>query len=437
MLAALIVSLALVQGPAQESFFNKLFPKPTGLNGYEDFAKAADMARRLYIGTYQGWLPPERRPEPTPESEKSKEVKEIEAALEEDRDPKEEALQKRLEALNLLQVRTEESQMGVPIIQLVKVGLQKPVSKPSVDEDLFSFASGHMRQIGGLLSDTAYVQFSQGKSSLGFDSLATGLRFADATSPFGTMELLTSSGITSRMLGGFDQNLARLSVADLQKLPALCRSLLASNRLAETYAYEEAIQVREMDSIAKDFLTPGAEDIEDPTFKALAKEIKAMTPVQKKGFAAELRRRVHERFVVVQQELRKPEAEWIPPNEDERMEDPKTPNLSAVMDFIAAMVMPPRHAIATTYVRSRTQIRLLDLHSRVLAFRWIHNRLPANLAEAGVETASTYDSLSRTAFVYEVQTDRTYRLYSKGNATTGEVELRYIRPPSSPDNDKP
>ncbi|HSI73635.1 MAG TPA: hypothetical protein VK934_10715, partial [Fimbriimonas sp.] len=97
MLTALLMPLIAFQGEAPKSLYVALFPKPTGLNGYEEVSRAVDLARKLNLAIYQSWIPPERRPKPDPEGEKnvSKEIREFEAAFSPPKNPAVEALRTR------------------------------------------------------------------------------------------------------------------------------------------------------------------------------------------------------------------------------------------------------------------------------------------------------------------------------------------------------
>ena len=91
----------------------------------------------------------------------------------------------------------------------------------------------------------------------------------------------------------------------------------------------------------------------------------------------------------------------------------------------------------TRAARERTQLRLLRLASRVVAFRWEHDRLPTTLADAA-PAEEIADPLTGDKFRYTPMGDR-FRVFSKGVKATGEIDIKWVRgrgdgeqPPPSP-----
>jgi hypothetical protein len=74
-------------------------------------------------------------------------------------------------------------------------------------------------------------------------------------------------------------------------------------------------------------------------------------------------------------------------------------------------------------------MRLLDLHARILDYRWNNLKLPEQLADA-VPQALLFDPLSGQSFAYE-KTATGYSLFSRGVPETGKIELKYRRDPNA------
>jgi hypothetical protein len=62
-------------------------------------------------------------------------------------------------------------------------------------------------------------------------------------------------------------------------------------------------------------------------------------------------------------------------------------------------------------------------------YRWEHRQLPEDLAKLNRPDAVA-DPFGGGEFQYESRGGSLYRLYSKGNRLTGEIELNYRRPAS-------
>jgi hypothetical protein len=437
MVVSLVFALTMLSGGGQQSTFKRLFPTPTGANGYEEFARADDLMRELQIGIYQSWLPPERRPKPEPETKEQKEARAKDEEIFGKPDPKIEALRQRLNEMNQIQVRAEESRVGAPIIALIRQGLQKPISRPQSGDATEFVSLSQLRRVGYLLADSAYVEFAGGRPSMGYEHLRTALLLGDALSPYGTIDLLIGTATSTRTLAAFNEHFDQIPLAELQQIPSLCQTLLRQNRLLQSWTREQANARRTVAESVKDFLTvTDVEDIGDSTIQTLVREFSKMSAAQKNAFRAEVERRVREEYTRAIGTFRRNESEWIAEFEKESDDERPIKSLAdAIDEFVSWLAPPSPRTVTTSYVRYRTQVRLLDLHSRVRAFRWVHGRLPATLTEAGV--VNTMDPLSKEAFQYEIQGERAYRLYSKGNSETGEVELKYVRPRSTPINDDP
>ena len=106
------------------------------------------------------------------------------------------------------------------------------------------------------------------------------------------------------------------------------------------------------------------------------------------------------------------------------------------VDAVAEALTPvDRHAIIAG-LRSRTQLRLLRLHAKVIEYRWEHEQLPESL-KAAVSDGTEIDPLSGEAFVFERPGVASYRIYGKGMPGVGEIELRYRAPVREPEGTPP
>ena len=128
--------------------------------------------------------------------------------------------------------------------------------------------------------------------------------------------------------------------------------------------------------------------------------------------------------------LEKPESEWMLDEPPADPSDSITPEMFA--NGLADMLVMPGPQILHAEARNRTQIRLLYLHGLIQEFRMKYDQLPKDLDELKTP-AATYDPLSKTKFVYEIN-GANYELYSKGAGDTGRIDLKWRRPPSASSN---
>jgi hypothetical protein len=99
-----------------------------------------------------------------------------------------------------------------------------------------------------------------------------------------------------------------------------------------------------------------------------------------------------------------------------------SPIVAALVDALA----PAWDNVFAAIAKQRTQFRLLELHGKVLEYKWQNNKLPGRLSDA-VESAGCQDPLSGREFGYTRKGDG-YRLFSYGAKPTGEIELVYRNP---------
>ncbi len=126
--------------------------------------------------------------------------------------------------------------------------------------------------------------------------------------------------------------------------------------------------------------------------------------------------------------LARPESEWgvnlvpiSPPDFNLAY-----PNASVQARAIAKLIVPmvsddPTQDIGTMFAINRTQIRLMNLHLRIAAFRWEFDRYPETLLEVVGREASV-DPLIGRDFIYRRTSDG-YELYSDGFKGKGKIDV--------------
>jgi hypothetical protein len=242
---------------------------------------------------------------------------------------------------------------------------------------------------------------------------------------------LASCSWVSFILRKFSDNLGSISLADSRKIESLCNSLLDDREgIREMIQNERLRNTLALLSFRMDPNSP----LTIPGMKTLA-----LTPKEETIYLDKLAKLENERFDSLIQRFDSPEENWLSASEAPPATTPDPKNVDEVAEAVSRAVTSgfDRHLVLSV-VRTRTQLRLLRLHARIIGFRWESGRLPMSLDELGLTHDQIYDPLSRTLFKFEAASG-SYKLLSAGIRETGPIELRY-QPPSDrsiPDPDRP
>jgi len=408
-------------------------PRPAGRNGYEEYLLAADIIESPEAVKFLNW-----------EDYWNRNQTGIYAVTAGDVPPKEPERPHGL-SLNddLLTIRREKERRFRRILDLVKAGNAKPVWNPRSSMDLDSLLPelGPFRAISRHLVQFAYVSFANGKSAEGTERLIDALRFGIRISQGPMIFRLVSMALASIVLAGFEEHLSRLSEADCHRIIDSWNGVFReADGLENALRSELAGLAASVPMILKEperFLTL---DSEDPDSAKVLEALKALSPRQIEVVA--------ELIVKRQTQLTQDYIQWIAKSEKNlaiemptsaaARVDPRT-SIDTLADRVAEDSLPFFTAMTMAEARVRTQLRLLLLHARVLLYRWRHGKLPQKLLNAAA-AEECQDPIGEKEFRYVVTSRGTYRLFSEGFGNTGEIELRYRRPPSpdvSPGNEPP
>lgn len=415
------------QQPA-ESLLQKVFPKPTGQNGYEEFLRAADIAQtslfRIFAEYYarleeeasgadlhgdDGKILP--RP-PIPPNVKSEDT--------------------------LLEVGRKWSAAFSAIPDLIHVGCQKSPFDPRTDIDgatLFPELN-RFRAIARFLRVVVHVHASDGAPAKATTVLADGLRFGDYVSGLTVIHTLVGFAVQGIMLGQASETLSVLSERDCRTLDQLVEELLLSpNAVARSVAGERRFLTN---TLAETFKPGQAKPLQDllgdEEIPEFAQNLSSSQVLELK---AKLTSRVERTYSAAVAALSRPESEWFKTDDldhalPDRPEIADVKNLDDLADYLEGTLTPMFSQLQVTGARYRTQLRLLGLHAKIHAFRWHWKRLPSLLAEA-VPPDQLLDPFSGQEFQYSHSASG-FRLFSRGFKNTGEIELKYTRPASAGGN---
>jgi hypothetical protein len=275
------------------------------------------------------------------------------------------------------------------------------------------------------MTAAAYAEFAAGQTAEGTARLMQALVMADNVSGTGaTLGHLVGLAQAQMVYGELNARLGQLAKADCLQIDAVTTQLLARPPAVErVFRSEQAMALRAVELATQDpkkWLDGGV--LRD-TFEKMPLEERARFRKTVQGI-------LQERYAPLIQSVRGPESRWpmaAAPSFETR---PKPDDLEGIAEAFVESISPDLSATARTSAMARTQLRLLRLHARVLAYKWENGRLPARLQDASNDVA---DPLSGENFAYEPNGD-TYRLYSRGRPETGEVTLkRTLRGPAQED----
>lgn len=427
-------SISLFSVPQTKSIYDQVVQHPDLNNGYCDYVRGADLVSDPSVTVYGAWSP-----------------KQYDQALEDKSamlatDPrswtaeseKELQLKRHLHELDYLGVQREFVKNYGRALDLVRLGNTKQVYDPrdKVDVNTTFPELGKFRSLARLLTAESYVRFADGKSSEGTADLLDGVIFAHKIGGTTLLAELVSSACSSIIMSAFEDRRVQLSDKDSLQVQRFVDSVLA-----DPPSYVQALK-RERSLIFSALDPMFGSPVDKSLFgdsdqsAAIAAAIQNLNPVDRQGVKANLKGLLDTFFNGLIQQLSQPEATWMQKNVDDIL--PTDPaSISSPIDLVdtlARNVLPSYQNTTRAVLRTRTQMRLLGLHARILDFRWKNHHLPSNLKEIAKEDA-ILDPLSGTEFQYELREDG-YKLYSRGADGTGPVELRYKAPANAGGVDK-
>lgn len=275
------------------------------------------------------------------------------------------------------------------------------------------------RVVGRVMDAGATVAFADGNSGRATDILLAELTFGRQIGNDTLIHYLVGVAIDGTALTRFERSFPRLSIRDCKSIEFTCVGLLARPDPITSAMQGEA---RGVAASAKQILEPGALGVGERQTD-LAQFVANLNDGDRRKATDQIVRRVVEQCEEVIAILKGPESEWLkldnPPQPDPNQ---KIQSLDDLVEQASAMVMPVYRQVAAAGIRIRTQIRLLRLHALVELFRLENDRLPDTLSES-CSIEDMKDPAFGGEYRYEPLGKGAYRLYSKGNSTTGEIEL--------------
>lgn len=309
------------------------------------------------------------------------------------------------------------------VIPAIRKGLYKEIWETRGDqgfEALFPELAV-FKKIARVYAAQYYVAQADGNSRLASDTLCEAIQFSMAFDVSTLIHHLVAHACQAILLASIDQSTLLLSLPDIQRVDRIVSQSLDTERIISVLNFEHAVVIEYMRSGAKDLeaLFGGSPEAGtyDEAFRNLSTEEKREIALR----AITIYERSHGKVIA---HFRQPESTWLTPIED--------PEPKSIEEWLASVIGLVPMSLASTEVRIRTQLRLFRLHLAISAFRWNHGRLPDGLKQLE-RPELLEDPLSNEGFQYMRTAPMSYRVWSKGTETLGEIEMRY-RPPQRLDD---
>ena len=403
---AVLAALCLLGTPAIQgkTLLQQVVPNPTGQNGYEEYLRAAQIVYEPDIGVYLMWQPgvgaSRELPADHPEAAKRHE------------------LLKRLEKMTLLEVRREALNRYGEALVWVRQGNAKPVFDPRQDINSASLFPelAHFRSLAKLAGAAAYVHDADGNSAKATETLLDALTMSNNIEPSTIISYLVGVACQAIVLSSFQTRMDRLSTTDAERVAdAVTRRLVQTPAVVGAMRVDARFMAGFLDDLQQ---TPPDVGIGSGGFAALS-------PAQRATVVRDVNSKLQAHYEGVLLRLQGPESEWVFEETATDRADYAATSPKEIAEFLLQQMVPVLGHVGTAAAKERTQMRLLRLAARVVAFRWEHERLPNTLEDAA-PAAEIADPLTGDRFQYTPMSDR-FRVYSKGVPVTGEIDIRYVR----------
>jgi hypothetical protein len=430
--ASLLLTQPLAQGPP--TLYQRVVTRPDINNGYEDYIRAADMVdHNPRLDAYLLWTP----------KSFSQELARKQAGFDSksgsgwtERDEMRLNILRELKDTDYLAVQRLTADIFQPAMERILVGNRKRVWDPREKIDTMTVFPelAAFKAAAKLFSADAYGKFADGDSEGATSDLLDGLTYSRRVGGGILIADLVSIACNSIILATFEEHLSRLTERDAAKIVAYVDAALdEAPTFIQAMRREREVMVNSIDLALQhdsklNYLTSG-----DEQNNGLEGYIAGLSAHERQTVKRAVVQKLNDFYDGIEAQLRGDEAGWAEPMEKNLPPDPTTvANTQDCADALVNAVTPVFSQATQALMRSRAQLRLLGLHARIVAFKWRTTRLPINLAEVA-STKQSYDPIGKSDFQYDLL-DGSYRLCSRGLASTGPIELRYKRPANLPTN---
>jgi hypothetical protein len=407
----------------QPSLYQRVIERPDPNNGYDDYVRAADVIRGFEFDLCANWTP--RQYDDLLAAKASNDP----SRQWTDRDEARLSLAHTLNGLDYLGVQRYAANRWASALALVRLGNRKKVWDPRSDIDLQTVYPElpTFRMIAKLFRADSFVRFADGDSKAGTTDLLEALTFSRRIGGDNVLSELVAGSCEATALAAFEDHLSQLSEKDAAEI---AKDMDAA--LAEPPTFQQALQGdRHQIMSSIDFVLAQPEVLISNPPKPTAEEAAAINAVKglnandRQIAKADIARKTTSAYERLIAQAGKSESSWA-----DSSANPSGPSIiltaEDAADAVCALLLPNPDRVVAGIMRVRAQLRLLDLHARIIQFKWHTNQLPEELRQVAPPQL-TYDPMAKEQFHYELN-DHGYRLFAKGLPITGPIELQYRRP---------
>ena len=419
--AAILTAYLLKQVQPDAPLLKQIVPIPTGKNGYEDFLRAGDVIGEEGWGTYETWISYKTRhlrPNPNIDADAEAEVKpKLPYGVNED-------------MTELAIRRVGNSQFG-DAIEFVKIGNEKPVFEP---RSLVKFETtyheyGRFKALEKFIVSRAHVEFADGNTLVAVKDVLTGLEFSAKMSNISILSNLVAVACQAIALAEFNEHLGQLSLGDAETVDRYCsNALLEKLNIEESLRRENQFYKANLDEMI-DITSSFGKDSDGERVTAALKQL---GPADRQQLKDRIAQAIDVKLLNSIELVNRPESAWFA-NIKSSEAQPTLGNLSvpAIANYLVAISEVGDHEFLRNYMKAlakgRIQLRLLQLHMKVIEYKWLNHQLPQKIEEFA-NGKLAIDPFTKENFHYELQ-DGSYKLYSLGVPGIGKLELKYHHQP--------
>lgn len=374
--------------------FHQLFPNPTGRNGYEEFVRAADMARnsegmRLYNSAF----------------------------AEVDPQPLTLALKRRIVSDPMMQ----------QAFALIHVGVQKEIhsAHENMDYDTRLPELAGFRALARFMGLEMYVQFADGKVGPALDTFADALRFGYLVQTDTIISGLVAIAIDAIMIRICSDHLQQMSARDCEKLLRITTDWLSlPDPAIKVLENEKQLSMRilkkyrENTSTLKEVFDPGTDaDPEDKQRFARFSNVLGGTPDSIGALFDKARVQLGVQYDQAIENLRRPVWE----RKEIKQPDENGPD-GDVAVFVRQIAGNALSMTADRYAKEQAMMQLLGTHAAVLRYHWENDKLPGSLEELKLGRL-LLDPYTGKTLLYKRMDDHHYQLSSVGPYDRGTTDM--------------
>lgn len=393
-LAGILASSSQIEDAESKPLFPRIFPKPTGANGMEEYIRAVDMIS---------------------DAKSAKAISEL-------TNPETPG--------TLLSRSRGLAKFSDPIIKLIRQGNAKPCFDPRpIDVETLFPEYARFRTICKILNARVYCEFAEGSAKEGVRILLDAVRFADSF-PNGTLiSELVSIASRSIMLHQIEDRFGRFGIPEAELLESYAKWALTNaidfKKIVRTESqlfedYVSKIKKGEFKAAALSALGMDDEELRSEMSKdelSLYEKLKSKSEAEMQLIfeqAVMENKNATSRVLML---FDKPERDWS-------QEDFNTSSVPSIENALVESFSVGYDHIAKFAIAKRTQLRLLIVDALIIKYFWTNGKLPVSLKELGAE-GQEIDPLTERPFLYEVKNESQWKLSSEGTALTGPIGIRY------------